>query len=319
MNTPYLKSDISLFNSHKLLNSLIFICNYLFINLSKINLKNMKEKVYIFKRKSEEKNLNFVLRALKFISMKKFINNSETKILINPNWVISDHFSTGNITSTDTLEGIISYLIQEAEIEPRKIIVADGGSFGITDNFFKLNDLYRLEDYGIELRDLNNDEIVNNIKIPYPLSLKTVNIAKIAIDASCILSVPSLKTHNLAKTTLSMKNMMGTIMPKSIMHSNIHKKIADLVSLLRSKMKFQLIDGIIGSNGSELGGNPVKMDLIIAGEDPVAVDLVGSLIMGFRMDQVKYLKFGEQKGLGITNLDDIEIIGKSIAEVTHKF
>jgi uncharacterized protein (DUF362 family) len=279
----------------------------------------MNTKVYVIKRKPNETTQDVVLRTLKLIPLNDFITNSEEKILINPNWVTSDHFSTGNVTSTDTLEGIIIYLIQEVKISPEKIVVADGGSFGTSDRFFKLNEIFRLEEYGIKIMNLNSDEIINEIEIPNPLSLKTVNIAKTAIDASCIISVPSLKTHNMARTTLSMKNMMGTIMPKSIMHSNIHKKIADLVSILRSKMKFQIIDGIIGSDGWELGGKPIQMDLVIAGEDPVAVDRVGSAIMGYGLDKVKYLEYGEKKQLGTANLDDIEIIGKAISEVCHKF
>ncbi len=279
----------------------------------------MKTRVYIIRRESHETTLDIVLRTLKIIPLKKFITNSEKKILINPNWVISDHYRTGNITSTDTLEGIIIYLLQEAEIEPEKIIVADGGSFGISNKFFKLNEIFRLEEYGIKILNLNEDEIIHEIEIPNPLALKTVNIAKTAMDASCIISVPSLKTHNMAYTTLSMKNMMGTILPKSIMHSKLHKKIADLVSVLRSKMKFQIIDGIIGSNGWELGGKPIQMDLIIAGEDPVAVDRVGSAIMGYELDKVKYLKYGEKKGLGIANLEHIEIVGKLISDVYYKF
>ena len=128
-----------------------------------------------------------------------------------------------------------------------------------------------------------------------------------------------LKTHSMAKTTLSMKNMMGIIFPKSIMHSKIHEKIADLVSVLRSKMKFQIIDGIIGSNGSELGGKPIQMDLIIAGEDPVAVDTVGSVVMRFNPDKIGYLSYAEKKGLGTADLNDIEIIGSKIEEVAAKF
>ncbi len=279
----------------------------------------MKSKVCIIQREPHETTQDVLIRTLKIIPLKDFITNSEKKILVNPNWVTSDHYSTGNITSTDTLEGIVMYLIQDAKIEPEKIIVADGGSFGTSEKFFKLNEIYRLEDYGIRIMNLNDDEVINNIEITNPLSLKTVNIVKTAMDASCIISVPSLKTHNLARTTLSMKNMMGTIMPKSIMHSNIHKKIADLVSFLRTKMKFQIIDGIIGSDGWELGGKPIQMDLIIAGADPVAVDRVGSAIIGYGMDKVKYLKFGEQKQLGTANLDNIEIIGKSIEAVYHKF
>ncbi|KKM67787.1 hypothetical protein LCGC14_1467650, partial [marine sediment metagenome] len=59
--------------------------------------------------------------------------------------------------------------------------------------------------------------------------------------------------------------------------------------------------------------------LIIAGEDPVAVDRVGSAVMGFGLDEVKYLKFGEEKGLGIANIDQIEIIGSPISDVYAKF
>ena len=279
----------------------------------------MKTKVYTIKKESHETTQDAVLKTLKMVPLKKLITNSEKKILLNPNWVTSDHFSTGNVTSTDTLEGIVLYLIQEANIEPKKIIVADGGSFGTSEKFFKLNEVFRLEEYGVKIMNLNNDETIYDIEIPNPLALKTVNIVKTAIEASCIISVPSLKTHNMARTTLSMKNMMGTIMPKSIMHSNIHKKIADLVSVLRSKMKFQIIDGIIGSNGWELGGKPIQMDLIIAGEDPVAVDRVGSAIIGYELDKVKYLKYGEEKQLGTANLEEIEIIGKPISEVYHKF
>ena len=246
----------------------------------------MKTKVYITKRKPTEITQDVVLRTLNLIPLKDIINNSEKNILVNPNWVTADHFSTGNVTSTNTLEGILIYLIQESKINPKKIIVADGGSFGASKGFFELNEVLRLEDYGIKILNLNNDEIINDIEIQNPLSLKSVNIAKTAQDASCIISVPSLKTHNMAITTLSMKNMMGVIYPKSIMHSNLHKKIADLVSLFRSKMKFQIIDGIIGSNGWELGGEPIQMDLIIAGEDPVAVDRVGSEIIGFGLNKV---------------------------------
>jgi uncharacterized protein (DUF362 family) len=278
----------------------------------------MKSKVFVIKREPEETNQDVVLRTLKMVSLNKIITNAEEKILINPNWVNSDHSNTGNITSTDTLEGIVIYLLEESKISPEKIIVADGGSFG-TNKCMKVNDVFRLKDYGIEVNSLNDDSIVSNVKIPSPITLKEVDMVKTALDVSCIISVPSLKTHNMAKTTLSMKNMMGLIYPKGIMHGNLHKKIPDLVSILRSKMKFQIIDGIIGSNGFELGGKPVIMDLIIAGEDPVAVDRVGSEIMGRGPDKVKYLTYAEQKGLGTADLEKIEIIGKSIKDVYRKF
>ncbi len=277
----------------------------------------MKTRVHVIKREPNESNQEVTIRILKTIPLKEFVNDSESSILINPNWVISDHSKTGNVTSTDTIEGIVVYLIEEAKISPEKILVADGGYN--TMNTMKKNDVFRLEQHGIRTTDLNSDEMIHDVTIPEPLALKSVNIAKSALDASCIISVPSLKTHNMAVTTLSMKNTMGFIVPKSIMHSKIHEKIADLASLFRQKMKFQVIDGIIGSNGSELGGRPVQMDLIIAGEDPVAVDTVGSAIIGYDPDKAKYLKHAENKGLGTANLEEIDVIGSPIEEVFLKF
>ena len=279
----------------------------------------MKTKVYVIKKDPEETNQDVVLRTLNLVPLKNHVTNSENKILINPNWVTNDHSDSGNVTSTDTLEGILIYLLEEAKISPEKITVADGGDSSSTHMTMKKNNVFRLEEYGIQVIDLNKDDRVNNIKIPNSLVLKEVNLAKTAWDASCIISAPSLKTHSMAETTLSMKNMMGAILPKGIMHSNIHEKIADLTSLLRSKMKFQIIDGIIGSEGSEIGGSPVKMDVIVAGEDPVAVDCVGSAIIGYSPKKAKYLKYAEKKGLGTVNMEEIEIIGSKIEDVYRKF
>jgi len=278
--------------------------------------KSLKTKVYIIKKKPNESNQDVVIRTLSLASMKDIITNIEKKILINPNWVCDDKADTGNVTSTETLEGIVQYLLKESKITPEKIIVADGGQTSSTQRTMDLNNVSVLNKYGITIADLNQDDRIKNVRIDNSIALKNVNIAKIAQNVSCIISVPSLKTHSMAGTTLSMKNMMGTLLPKGIMHSKIHEKIVDLTSLFRSKMKFQLIDGIIGSDGFEIGGSPVKMDLIIAGEDPVAVDSVGSAIIGYSPN---YLKIAENRGLGIANLNNIEIIGSSIEDVFRRF
>lgn len=276
----------------------------------------MKSKVYIIKRDSEETYQDCVKKTLKLASMKEVITNIENNIFINPNWVCSDVSDTGNVTSTDTLEGIVQYLINEAEISPQKIIIADGGWSGTTRSTMELNDVFRLEEYGIKVADLNTDKRINNIRIKNAVALESINLAKIAMDASCIISVPSLKTHSMAETTLCMKNLMGSLLPKGIMHSQIHQKIVDLNQFFREKLKFNIIDGFFGSDGYEIGGSPIKMDLIIVGKDPVAVDTVGSAIIGYHPN---YLDIAEKRGLGVSNLENIELIGCSIEEVYHKF
>ena len=61
------------------------------------------------------------------------------------------------------------------------------------------------------------------------------------------------------------------------------------------------------------------MDIVVAGEDPVAVDCVGSAIIGRGPDEAKYLKFSEKKGLGTAKIEEIEIIGATIEDVCKNF
>jgi uncharacterized protein (DUF362 family) len=64
-------------------------------------------------------------------------------------------------------------------------------------------------------------------------------------------------------------------------------------------------------------GQPVKMDLIIAGVDPVAVDAVGALVMGFNPNKIPHIKKASEKGLGTIN--NIDIIGSSLSNVRKSF
>ena len=61
------------------------------------------------------------------------------------------------------------------------------------------------------------------------------------------------------------------------------------------------------------------MNLVIAGIDPVAVDTVGTTIMGIEPSEVKHLVLAEKKGLGTCNLENITILGDSIEKVKRNF
>jgi Fe-S cluster biogenesis protein NfuA len=61
-------------------------------------------------------------------------------------------------------------------------------------------------------------------------------------------------------------------------------------------------------------------NVIIAGKDPVAVDTVGSTIMGFdAKHDIPMLRGAEMAGLGVATLDQIEVIGTAIEKVRRPF
>lgn len=256
----------------------------------------------------------FMDRALELIGADALVGPDD-KVLIKPNYVSARHPSTGITTDSDIVEKIIEFV---KRCGVRDIVVGEGGS-GDTEKAF---DVVGIRDVvarqKVTLVNLNRDSRVN-MKLVNSLALKEVGIAKTALESTCIINVPKLKVHHMALATLCMKNLMGVILPKNIMHSQLNEKIVDLASLFRNKVKINIVDGLVGAESDETNGEPVKMDLVIAGEDMVAVDTVGASVMGIDPGRVRYIKLAQEMGLGVSNLEEIEVLGESIENVKRQF
>ena len=61
------------------------------------------------------------------------------------------------------------------------------------------------------------------------------------------------------------------------------------------------------------------MGLILAGADPIALDVVCSEVMGIDSTQICYLQEAAAKGLGIADLEKIEVRGERIEDVRDTF
>jgi uncharacterized Fe-S center protein len=61
------------------------------------------------------------------------------------------------------------------------------------------------------------------------------------------------------------------------------------------------------------------MNLIMAGTDPVALDTAVCKMVGFDSKEVQYIDKAEEKGLGISDLEKIEIVGEQIENVQRDF
>lgn len=74
-----------------------------------------------------------------------------------------------------------------------------------------------------------------------------------------------------------------------------------------------LIDALEGGDGA---GNWIRLDTLIAGRNPVAADAVGLAMAGYRAADYKTFQLCAERGLGPCDLDEIEVVGKSIEEVS---
>ena len=255
---------------------------------------------------------DMVVRALEMVSGDRAVS-AEKPVLIKPNYVNTKHPSTGITTDSRVIEGVVAFLRQH---DVKEIIIGEGSGFGDAFEAFKVAGVDDVaERWKVKMVDLNKDEFIEVIP-PNPIALKKVKVAKTALS-STIVSVPKLKPHRVAGVTLSLKNMMGAMTPKGSMHTHLSQKIVDLASVIRPSLA--VIDGIIAGEGHETSGNPVEMNLVIAGTDPVAVDAVGAAVMGIPPESVKHLRLAEETGLGTCRLERIEVLGEPVEKVKRKF
>ncbi|MBS7628301.1 DUF362 domain-containing protein [Candidatus Bathyarchaeota archaeon] len=254
-----------------------------------------------------------VIKALKKINAEELLSQKD-RVLIKPNYITADHPSTGVTTDGRIVEGLVRFL-RALGIE--SIIIAEGSGMADTMEAFKVAGLLELAGrYGLRLVDLNKDELVM-VEIPRAMALKRVKIAKTALESTFIVSVPKLKVHRMAGVTLSMKNMMGVVMPKGSVHSPLDEKIVDLNLVIKPNLA--VVDGIVAGARAELNSLPVHLGIVIAGKDPVAVDAVGAALMGFDPLTIGHIRRAHERHLGVGDLAQIEVVGEALDVVRRDF
>ncbi len=133
---------------------------------------------------------------------------------------------------------------------------------------------------------------------------------------SNIIHLPTIKTHGHTTTTGTMKNAFGGLIPKYRHHAHkkIHEILVDLLAIQKEIHKgiFAVTDGTVCGNGAgPRTMTPYIGNILLAGDDQVAIDAISSKIMGFDPMKIDYIKTAHDRGLGIGDTDQIEILGIS--------
>lgn len=253
-------------------------------------------------------------RALSLIHAADVLH-ADDRVLIKPNCVVPKPPSTGVTTDARVVEGVIEF-VKACGVS--QITIAEGGNPG-TERAFAVTGLREVANrYDVPLVNINTDDAVR-VEIPNARALKQVRISRTVLESTCIVNVPKLKIHHMAQVTLSIKNLMGTIVGNrgAIMHPQIDTKLVDLARVVRPTLN--IIDGVIGAEMDETHGRPVPVGVVIAGTDLVAVDTVGAAVMGVDPTTVCHLQLAAAQDLGIGELAKIEIIGEALPAVAKRF
>ena len=163
-------------------------------------------------------------------------------------------------------------------------------------------------------------------RVKEAFELKEISSSSLIREADIIINIPKIKTHWQCTLTCCIKNMFGTVLlaNKAKTHAQAAvlerfcSALVDIYSI--SKPQLTVIDGYYCMEGQgPSSGDVVKLDIILAGYDGVALDSAVCNIIGFEPREILYLAKAEEKKLGTTDLEKVEFLGETIESVYRKF
>jgi uncharacterized protein (DUF362 family) len=262
--------------------------------------------------------LETVYKAVDLIGGLKEAVKDAPRVLIKVNFISTKTYDTG--VSTDPL--VVEALIHKAkEFSDQVFVVESDSSFTNADKACKATGMLEMcEKNDVKFINLRKEKERVKLRIPDAEVLRTITVPKIVTE-SAVISAAKLKTHSETGVTLGMKNMFGLLPDKFKMKyhlRNISKVVVDINSVLKPRLT--VIDGFIALEGSgPISGSPVKMDVIVAGRDVVAVDATACRVMGIDPSEVYHIRRAYEKGFGEMMQGKIELVGDSLNGLVRKF
>lgn len=130
--------------------------------------------------------------------------------------------------------------------------------------------------------------------------MKSVPLYPEIMECDLILNVPVIKHHGQANATMCMKNYMGVMEERRLVHQDIPACLVELTRFFKPRVC--VLDGIrILKNHGPKGGDPNDVELktaVAAGTDIVALDAWGAELMGVKPSSIGSIVAGDKAGLG---------------------
>jgi uncharacterized protein (DUF362 family) len=225
------------------------------------------------------------------------------RIGIKPNLVVAKPASSGATTTPAVIAALIEYLQDHGH---KDITILESSWVG--DNTRRAFKVCGYEDiskkYGVPLFDIKSDTY--SMKSYGGINME---ISDRALAMDFLINVPVLKGHCQTMVTGALKNLKGCISDREkrrFHRMGLHKPIAYLNKILTSQ--FVLVDSLCGDLDFEEGGNPVKMNRIFCGTDPVLIDSYIASIMGYSPEDIEHIKIAAEIGVGNLDIDKAEVV-----------
>jgi uncharacterized protein (DUF362 family) len=235
------------------------------------------------------------------------------KIFIKPN-LSHPEYLPGVVTSPELMQQLVG-LLRDGNSE---VIVGESNGFNYPcwTAFDKTGVQAAVKAAGGSVINLSEDKVVE-VKFQGNTPLKRLFLPKTILDADAVVDLPLMKTHEFMAYSGAIKNLFGCVPSNKRIY--LHPYLPEVFYRLYTLFKPQLtiMDARTGIEGNgPTKGKPVKMGLMLTGNDALAVDITAAKIMMLDWKET-YLGYIANK-TGIRE-PDINVEGLPISTVEHRF
>ncbi len=235
------------------------------------------------------------------------------RIFIKPN-MSHPEYVPGVVTDPELIRELVSLLRDGAS----EVIVGESNGFNYPCwSAFKGTGIEKaVKAAGGTVINLSEDKVVK-VNFEGGDQLKRLFLPKTVLDADAVVDLPLMKTHEFTMYSGALKNLFGCVPSNRRIY--LHPYLPEVFWRLYAVFKPQLtvMDARTALEGNgPTKGKPVKMGLILTGNDALAVDVTAAKIM--RLDwKETYLNYAARK-TGLSE-EAIAVEGLQVSHVARRF
>lgn len=245
---------------------------------------------------------------------------SGSRVLVKINLLKRNAPEDAVTTHPAVVEAVVRYL----QAAGCRVIIGDspGGPFTVS----RLRSIYKTagmlqvaENTGCELNyDISAVAVINE----KAQKLRHMQVIKVMEEVDFVISVAKLKTHGMMVYTGAVKNLFGVI--PGLIKAEYHFKMKSVENFAHHLIDiceyctpvFSVIDAIEGMEGDgPSAGEKRHTGLILAAENPYALDTTAAEIIGIKPSTIPTIKVAAERGLFSGDICDLQVQGLQLKDI----